>query len=59
LCARLKPLFAPVEEKTLPRFTRSDGDLGSLKERFEKEVPDYHLKGCLLTSRPRREPPPE
>lgn len=44
---RLKPLFAPVEEKTLPRFTRSNEELGSLKERFQKEVPDYHVKRCL------------
>jgi len=44
---RLKPLFAPVEEKTLPRFTQSNEELGSLKERFRKEVPDYHVKRCL------------
>jgi len=44
---RLKPLFAPVEEKTLPRFTQSDEELCSLKERFQKEVPDYHVKRCL------------
>ncbi|MFP4204149.1 MAG: ISAs1 family transposase [Opitutales bacterium] len=44
---KLKPLFAPIEEKTLPRFTRSNEDLGSLKDCFEKEVPDYHVKRCL------------
>lgn len=43
----LKPSFAPVEGKTLPRFTGSNEDLGSLKERFEKQVPDYHVKRCL------------
>lgn len=44
---QLKPLFAPIEEKTLPRFTRSDEELGSLKERFREKVPDFHVKRCL------------
>lgn len=44
---QLKPLFAPIEAKTLPRFTRSDEELGSLKERFREEVPDFHVKRCL------------
>lgn len=43
----LKPSFAAVEAKTLPRFTGCGEDLGSLKERFEREVPDYHVKRCL------------
>jgi len=43
----LKPSFAPVEAKTLPRFTGSSEELGSLKERFQREVPDYHVKRCL------------
>lgn len=44
---QLKPLFAPVEKKTLPRYTGLEENLGSLKERFQKEVPDYHVKRCL------------
>jgi len=44
---QLKPQFAPIEEKTLPRYTCPTENLCSLKERFEKEVPDYHVKRCL------------
>jgi len=44
---KLKPLYAPVEAKTLPRYTGPEEALGSLKERFEKEVPDYHVRSCL------------
>ncbi|NBB80498.1 MAG: ISAs1 family transposase [Verrucomicrobia bacterium] len=44
---KLKPLYAPVEAGTLPRFTGSNAELCSLKESFEKEVPDYHVKRCL------------
>jgi hypothetical protein len=44
---KLKPSLAPVEEKTLPRFTRPHDELCSLKERFQREVPDYHTKRCL------------
>jgi len=44
---QLKPQFAPIEEKTLPRYTCPAENLCSLKERFEKEVPDYHVKRCL------------
>ena len=43
----LKPSFAPVEAKSLPRFTGLNEELGSLKERFERGVPDYHVKRCL------------
>jgi hypothetical protein len=44
---KLKPLYAPIEAKTLPRFTGSNDELCSLKERFKEEVPDYHVKRCL------------
>jgi hypothetical protein len=44
---QLKLSLAMVEEKSLPRFTDSLEELCSLKERFEKEVPDYHVKRCL------------
>jgi hypothetical protein len=44
---KLKPIYAPVEAKTLPRYTGPEEALGSLKERFEKEVPDYHVRSCL------------
>jgi len=44
---KLKPSVAMVEEKNLPRFTRPQEELCSLKERFKQEVPDYHVKRCL------------
>ena len=34
---KLKPIYAPVEAKTLPRYTGPEEALGSLKERFEKK----------------------
>jgi hypothetical protein len=44
---KLKPSLAMVEETTMPRFTGSGDELCSLKERFKREVPDYHTKRCL------------
>lgn len=44
---KLKPSVAMVEDKSLPRFTRSHEELCSLKERFKQKVPDYHVKRCL------------
>lgn len=44
---KLKPSLAMVEAKSGPRWTRSDDELASLKERFKQEVPDYHTKRCL------------
>lgn len=44
---KLKPLYAPVEAKTVPRYTGPVEALGSLKERFQREVPDYHVRSCL------------
>jgi hypothetical protein len=44
---KIKPSLAMVEEKNRPRCTRAHDELTCLRERFKREVPDYHVKRCL------------
>jgi len=42
----LKPSLAQVDEKAALRCTQSSQELGSLKERFKEQVPEYHKQRC-------------
>jgi hypothetical protein len=44
---KLKPSLSMVEANTRPRCQLVADELISLRERLEREVPDYHTKRCL------------